>query len=43
MPKDHVSITLDKDVHQRIKAEARKQKRSFSSMVEYILAQCKTQ
>lgn len=43
MAKDRISLTLDKDVHQRIKAEARKQKRSFSSMVEYILSQWKTQ
>jgi predicted HicB family RNase H-like nuclease len=38
MYKDRISITIDKEVRQRIKNEAVKQRRSFSSMVEMVLS-----
>ncbi|MBN1969613.1 MAG: hypothetical protein ACOCUT_01460 [bacterium] len=36
MAKDRESITIDKNVNAGIKEEAKKQRRSFSGMIEYI-------
>lgn len=36
MAKDRESITIDKNVNEGIKEEAKKQRRSFSGMIEYI-------
>lgn len=36
MAKDRESITIDKTVNDGIKEEAKKQRRSFSGMIEYI-------
>jgi len=36
MAKDRESITIDKKVNEGIKEEAKKQRRSFSGMIEYI-------
>jgi predicted transcriptional regulator len=39
MAKDRESITIDKDVNKRIKKEAEKQMRSYSSMIEFACNQ----
>lgn len=36
MAKDRESITIDKKVNEGIKEEAKKQRRSFSGMIEYV-------
>jgi predicted transcriptional regulator len=39
MPKDRVSITIDKKVREQVKYLADNDKRSFSWMVEHILSE----
>jgi hypothetical protein len=39
MSKDRESITIDKDVNLGIKKEAKKQRRSFSGMIEFICSE----
>ncbi len=36
MAKNRESITIDKDINDQIKIEAKKQRRSYSGMIEYI-------
>jgi predicted CopG family antitoxin len=39
MAKDRESITIDHDVNDEIKAEAKKQRRSFSGMIEFVCSE----
>lgn len=36
MAKDRESLTIDHDINEGIKAEAKKQRRSFSGMIEFV-------
>lgn len=39
MTKDRESLTIDHDINEGIKAEAKKQRRSFSGMIEFICSE----
>ena len=39
MAKDRESLTIDHDINEGIKAEAKKQRRSFSGMIEYVCSE----
>jgi len=36
MAKERESLTIDSDINQGIKSEAKKQRRSFSGMIQFI-------
>ncbi len=39
MAKDRESLTIDHDINEGIKVEAKKQRRSFSGMIEFICSE----
>ncbi len=39
MAKDRESITIDPEINKEIKIEAKKQRRGFSSMIEFICSE----
>ena len=39
MAKDRESITIDSDINRNIKKEAKKQRRTFSGMIEFICSE----